>query len=139
LLDAVADRFHDLQVDAQKIVAAHAGLARHAGGHDDHVRILDGGVVVRALVAGVEAVHRPGLGDVEALALGHALGDVEEHHVAQFLQADEVGKRAADLSGADERDLVTSHRGSFSGVFAEAKTKEYAAGALDRATLTAAL
>ena len=28
-LDALADRFHDLEVDAQKVITAHAGLARH--------------------------------------------------------------------------------------------------------------
>jgi hypothetical protein len=38
--------------------------------------------------------------------------DVEQDDVAEFLQADQVGERAADLAGADERDLVTSHGGS---------------------------
>ena len=51
-----------------------------------------------------------GLGDVERLALRHALGDVEEDDVAEFLQADEMGERAADLAGADERDLVRAMR-----------------------------
>jgi hypothetical protein len=32
-----ADRLHDLEVDAEQVVAAHARLARHAGGDDDHV------------------------------------------------------------------------------------------------------
>ena len=34
-LDACADLIHHLQVDAEKIVAAHARLARHAGGDDE--------------------------------------------------------------------------------------------------------
>ena len=34
LLDALADRLHHLEVDAEQVVAAHAGLARHAGGDD---------------------------------------------------------------------------------------------------------
>ena len=114
LLDAVADRFHDLEVDADEVVAAHAGLARHAGGHDDHVGARDVGVVVRALVLGVEPVDRRGFGDVETFALGNALRDVEENDVAEFLQADEMGERAADLAGADERDLVTGHGMSLS-------------------------
>ena len=109
LLDAVADRFHDLQVDADQVVAAHAGLARHAGGDDDHVGACDIGIVVRALVPGIEPVDRRGFGDVETFALGNALRDVEEHDVAEFLQADEMGERAADLAGADERDLVPGH------------------------------
>jgi hypothetical protein len=32
--DAFAHGFHDLEVDAQKVVAAHARLARDAGGDD---------------------------------------------------------------------------------------------------------
>ena len=109
LLDAVADRLHDLEVDPQQVVAAHAGFARHAGGDDHHVRALDVGIVLGAAVLGVEAVHRRGLGDVEALALWDALGDVEEDHVPEFLQAGEVGERAADLSRADERNLLPGH------------------------------
>ena len=105
----LADRFHDLEVDAEQVVAAHAGLARHAGGDDDHVGARDVGVVVRALVLGVEAVDRRGFGDVETLALRNAFRDVEQDDVAEFLQAGEVGERAADLAGADERDLVTGH------------------------------
>jgi hypothetical protein len=109
LLDAVADRRHDLEVDAQEVVAAHAGLARHAGGDDHHVRALDVRIVLGAAVLGVEPVNGRGLGDVETFALGDAFGDVEEHHVPQFLQADEVGKRPADHSRANERDLLSSH------------------------------
>ena len=35
--EALADRLHDLEVDAEQIVAAHARLARHAGGDDADV------------------------------------------------------------------------------------------------------
>ena len=47
-LDAGADRLHHLEIDAEQVVAAHAGLARHAGGDDDDVGAGDGGVVARA-------------------------------------------------------------------------------------------
>ena len=60
---------------------------------------------------GVEAFDRRGFGEVERLALRDAFDDVEQHDVAQFLQADEVGERAADLAGADQRNLVTRHDG----------------------------
>ena len=43
------------------------------------------------------------------LPCGNAFRDVEEHDVAEFLQADEMGERAADLAGADERDLFPGH------------------------------
>ena len=48
-------------------------------------------------------------GEVERLALRHALGDVEQDDVAEFLEADEMGQRAADLAGADQCDLVARH------------------------------
>ena len=57
----------------------------------------------------VEAEHRGGLGDVERLSVRHALDHVEQHHVAEFLEAGEKGERAADLTGADERDLGSGH------------------------------
>ena len=58
---------------------------------------------------GVEAVDRRGLREVERLALRHALGDVEHHDVAEFFQADQMGQRAADLTRADQRNLVARH------------------------------
>jgi hypothetical protein len=109
LLDAVAHRLHDLEIDPPQVVAAHAGLARHAGRDDDHVGALDVRIVLGAAVLGVEAVDGRGLGNVKTLALRDAFGDVEEDHVPEFLHASEVGERAADLSRADERDLLSSH------------------------------
>ena len=108
-LDAGADRFHDFEVDADEVVAAHAGLARHAGGDDDHVGSGDGSVVAGARIMGIEAVDRGRLGDVETLALGHTVGDVEQDDVAEFLKASQMREGSADLSGADKRDLATCH------------------------------
>ena len=76
-LDAGADLLHHLEIDAEQIVAAHAGLARHAGGDDADVGALDRLVGIGAGELGVEAVDRRGLGDVERLALRDAFGDVE--------------------------------------------------------------
>ena len=76
-LDAGADLLHHLEIDAEQIVAAHAGLARHAGGDDADVGALDRVVGVGAGELGVETVDRRRLGDVERLALRDALGDVE--------------------------------------------------------------
>ena len=65
-LDALADRLHHLQVDAEQVVAAHARLAGDAGGDDDDVGAGDVGIVVRAGDLGVEALDRA------ALATGRA-------------------------------------------------------------------
>ena len=74
-----------------------------------HVGALDGGIGRGAGELGVEAGDRRGLGDIERLALGNALDDVEQDDVAEFLEAGEMGERAADLPGADERDRRTGH------------------------------
>ena len=109
LHDAAADRLHDLQVDPEKIVAAHAGLARDAGGDDHDIRTGNRRVGVGASIADVEAVDRRRFGDVQCLALRNPLGDVEEHHIPKVLQSGKVGERAADLSGADQRNLSAVH------------------------------
>ena len=57
----------------------------------------------------VEALDGAGLADVEPLAARHALDDVEQDDVAQLLEADEVGERAADHARADQRDLGARH------------------------------
>jgi hypothetical protein len=100
-----------LEVDAQQIVAAHPGLARHSGGDDADVRSSDVGIILGSGKDGVEALDGPRLGEVERLALRDALGDVDEDDVAHFADRREVGQCAADHSGADERDLRASHRG----------------------------
>ena len=82
----------------KKIVAAHARLARHAGGDDADLRARDRLVGVCAGKGGVEAVDRRGLRDIQRLALRDAFGDIEHHDVAQLFQADEMSERAADLT-----------------------------------------
>ena len=78
-LDAFADGFHDLEVDAQQVVAAHPRFARHTGGDDADVGPGDIGIGLGALERGVEAFGGAGFRDVEGFALGHAFGNVEQH------------------------------------------------------------
>src|SRR4029453_17469926 len=74
LLDALAYRIDDLGVDADKVVTAHAGLARDARGDDHDVGTLDVLVVRGAAVLGVETLDRAQLGDVGRLALAYPWG-----------------------------------------------------------------
>ena len=69
LADAVADRLHDLGVDADQVVAAHARLARHAGGDDHDIGAGDRRIIRCAGQIGVEAFDRRGLGEVQRLAV----------------------------------------------------------------------
>ena len=89
------------------------GLRGDAGGDDADVGAGDVGIVGRALELRVEVVDRAGLGDVERLALGNALGDVEQDDVAKLAHRGEVGQGSADHSGADQRDLLPSHEAAF--------------------------
>ena len=57
----------------------------------------------------VELVHRGRLRNIQRFALRNAFGDAEHHHVAQFFEADEVSQRSADLTGANQGNLVTRH------------------------------
>ena len=108
-LDAFADGLHDLQVDAEQIVAAHARLAGDPGGDDDDVGARDVGIVVRAGDLGVKARDRANLRQVERLALRHAFDDVEQDDVAEFLLRGEQRQRPADIPGSDQCDLLASH------------------------------
>jgi hypothetical protein len=108
-LDPFAHGLHDLEVDADEVVAAHARLAGDAGGDDADVRARDVGVGIRAGERRVEPFGGSGFGDVERLALRRAFGDVEEDDVAELLECREVGERSADLSRADEGDFRSGH------------------------------
>jgi hypothetical protein len=109
--DALADRLHHLEVDSEQVIAAHAGLAGDSGGDDADVGAGDVGIILGAGEEGIIALDRAGLGEVERLALGNALGDVEENDVAHFADRREMGQGSADHAGADERDFRASHKG----------------------------
>ena len=83
MLDDLADYIvHDFVVGIQKIVAAHAGLARNPGGDDDNGRFRGVGVVVGAENRRVAFLDRHGFEQVEAFALRNAFNeDVDEDNV----------------------------------------------------------
>ena len=54
---------------------------------------------------GVIAVDRPGLQQVERLALRNALDDVDQHDVAELLLDDVLRHGGADVAGAHDGDL----------------------------------
>jgi hypothetical protein len=90
LLDAGADLLHDLEVDGEQVVTAHAGLARHACGHDADLGVIKRLIGIGAGQAGIETVDRRRLRDIECFALRHALGNIEHHDIAQLFQANNL-------------------------------------------------
>ena len=107
--NAFADGLHDFQIDAQEVVAAHARLARHTGGDDADIGAFNGGIVVGTGQLAVLAENRARLGNVQRLALGNAFGNVKQDDIAQFLTRGDMGERAADHAGSDQRNLVSGH------------------------------
>jgi hypothetical protein len=99
----------DAGVLRQQVVAAHPRLARQTRRDDDDVGSGRVRVVVRARHPCVVADHRGRLGEVEALALGQSLDDVNQHDVGQPGLGDPLGGRGPDVAGADNGDLVARH------------------------------
>ena len=109
--DLLDDRADDLRVLEQEVVARHAGLAGQPGGDHDHVGVGRLVVAVGADDAGVVAVDRPRLREVERLALRDALHDVDQHDVAELLLHRVLRDRGADVARAHYGDLRPSgHR-----------------------------
>ena len=107
--DALANGFHHFQVDAQQIVAAHAGFAGHTCGDDADISAGDVGIIIGAGHCGVKTFRRAGFGNVERLALRNAVCDVEHDDVTQLFESCEVGECATDLTCADKGNLGSSH------------------------------
>ena len=95
----------DLVVGVEEVVAAHPRLAGDAGGDDDDVGPGGVLVVVRPEDARVGALDRRRLHDVEALALGHALDDVDEDDVGQLAVGDPLRQRRPHVPGPDHGDF----------------------------------
>ncbi len=72
---------HNFVVGIQKVIAAHAGLARNSGGDDDDVGVGGVGVVVRADNIGIALLDRHGLEQVETFSLRNALHDVDKDYI----------------------------------------------------------
>ena len=77
LLDASTDSFHDLEINAQQVIAAHAGLARNACGDDYDIRTGNSRIITRARDFGIETFNRRGLCNIECFALGYAISNIE--------------------------------------------------------------
>src|SRR5262245_10774945 len=79
------DLAHHFQIDVQQIVPAHARLTRHAGGNDADVGAPDSVIAVGYDKFCIETIDLRQLRDIDSLALGNALHNVEQHDVAEFL------------------------------------------------------
>ena len=96
---------------SEQVVAAHPRLPGKPARDDDDVAARGVGVVVRADDPGVMTDDRRRLGQVETLALGQPLDDVDEDDVGETRLGDPLGGGGADVAGSDDGDLVAGHCG----------------------------
>ncbi len=93
----------------QKIVAAHARLARQARRDHYHVGIRGRRVIVRARDLYVITLDRAHLQHVERLALRHSLDDVNQDDITQLFQSEVDRTARADVSSTNYCDFF-AHR-----------------------------
>ena len=104
--DLGGDVLHDLVVHVQQVVAAHAGLARHARGDDDDV-----GVGAFGEILGADADHARGRAfdrarfvNVERDAGRFRICNVNDNYVSELSLRDRTRHRCANISRtADHR------------------------------------
>jgi len=104
--DLLRDALDDVVVLVQQVVAAHAGLAREPRRDDHDVRVRRIGVVIGAEHPRLRPFDRARLEDVESLALGDALENVEQHDVGELLVREAARRRGADVPRADDADFA---------------------------------
>jgi hypothetical protein len=110
-------------IRVEQVVAAHAGLARDAGGDHDDVGIRGVFVIVGAADIGVALLDGHGLEQIESLALGHAFDDVDEHDVGEFLGGDPVSGRCAHVAGTYDGDFLAHGMSPFGGAASAISTQ----------------
>src|ERR1700685_3889425 len=104
MLYRLADnRFHDVVVGVEQVVAAHAGLARNARGYHDDVGIRGVLVVVGAGNVGIALLDGHSFEPIQALALRNAFNDVDEHYVGELFGSDPVSRGCAYISRTYDR------------------------------------
>ena len=96
-----------VEIGQQQIVAAHARLARKAGGDDGDIGIGGRFVVVGAGEHYVVALNRTGLQQVESLTLRNALYHVHQDDIGEFLIRNAQRAIRADIAGAYNGNLLS--------------------------------
>ncbi|KAF0136723.1 MAG: Uncharacterized protein FD153_1894 [Rhodospirillaceae bacterium] len=87
-LDAFPHRPHDLGIDADQVIAAHARLARNAGRDDYDVGTGNGGIVVGPGQFAIDILDGTGLQNVKRLPRRHTVHDVEQNDIAKLFEQD---------------------------------------------------
>src|SRR5712671_4363390 len=93
----LGDRLHDLVVDVEQVVAAHARLAGHAGCDDHDVRVGALCVVAGADHTRVRTPHRTRFEHVERDAFRLLVGDVDDNDVGELLVGHAPSHGGADI------------------------------------------
>ena len=101
-LDPFSNRSHDLRVDFDQVITAHARFAGQTGGNDDNIGTFDVFVAVGAFQIDIVAIYRTNFSNVEHLALGQTFNNVKQNNITEFTQCTKLSENAADLSATDK-------------------------------------
>ena len=107
--DLFGHGFDNRGIFGQQVVATHARFARQTGSDDDDVGIRRIGIIIGADNIGIKPFHRGGLHQVQSLALGQSVNNIDQADIAQFLGRRPMRRRGADKAGPHYRYLVSSH------------------------------
>jgi hypothetical protein len=97
---------HDLEVRIQQVVAAHPRLARNPRRNHHHIRPRRVRIIVRPNNRHIALFNRHRLGEVQPLALRHALDHIDQHHIRQLLRRNPVRRRRPNIPRPNNRDLL---------------------------------
>src|SRR5262249_40399461 len=106
--------FHDVVVGVEQVVAAHPGFARNARGHHYDVGIGSVFIVIGPADVRISLFDRHGLEEVKALALWHAVDDVDQDDIGELFRGDPMSSRRAHVSRTYNADFL-AHDKAFSG------------------------
>jgi hypothetical protein len=97
---------HNSRVRFHEVVTAHARLARKSCGDNYHIAVCSVGVIVCASDVCVIKLDGARFEQVERLALGDPLSDVDKHNIAQFLCGSPMGRCGSYVSCTYDGNLV---------------------------------
>ena len=109
LLDAFRNRSHNLGVNFNQIITAHAGLTRQTCSDDNNIRTFDILVIVGSGHTDIKTIDRGSLCNIQSFSLRHVFDDVKQNDITQLAQCAKLSQNATNLSTTDQSNFRSRH------------------------------